>query len=60
MPADDELAAAARRRLTAAGRRASLRLDYGAAVSLLERAAALVAPGEIDLALETDLVEALF
>ena len=42
LPADDELAAAARRRLTAAGLRANLRQDYGAAVSLFERAAALV------------------
>ena len=42
LPADDELTAAARRRLTAAGLRANLRQDYGAAVSLLERAAALV------------------
>jgi tetratricopeptide (TPR) repeat protein len=38
---DDEQAAAARRRLTAAGFRANLRQDYGAAVSLFERAAAL-------------------
>jgi tetratricopeptide (TPR) repeat protein len=57
---DDELAAAARRRLTAAGRRAMLRLDHRAAVSLLERAAALVPPAEIDVPLETDLVDALF
>jgi class 3 adenylate cyclase/tetratricopeptide (TPR) repeat protein len=60
MPLDDELAASARRRLTAGGRRAYLRLDYGAAASLLERAAALVPPGELDLALENDLVDALF
>ena len=60
MPRDDELAAAARRRLTAAGRRAQLRADYGAAASLLERAIALVPPAELDLALETDLVDALF
>ncbi|MDQ5821521.1 MAG: AAA family ATPase, partial [Actinomycetota bacterium] len=57
---DDQLAAAARRRLTAAGRRAELRSDYGAAVSLLERAAALVPPAELDLALETRLVDVLF
>jgi class 3 adenylate cyclase/tetratricopeptide (TPR) repeat protein len=57
---DDELAGAARQRLTAAGRRAALRQDFGAAVSLLERAAALVPADEIDLALELDLVEALF
>ncbi len=60
LPADDELAVAARRRLTAAGRRAQLRSDYGAAVSLLERAASLVPSGEIEVALETDLVDALF
>ena len=42
LPGDDELAAAARRRLTAGGQRAARRQDYGAAVSLLERAAALV------------------
>src|SRR5207247_11328359 len=57
--ADDELAAAARRRLAAGGQRAALRQDYGAAVSLFERAAALVSPAEFDLALETELGEAL-
>ena len=56
---DDDLAAAARRHLTAAGLRADLRQDYGAAVSLLLRAAALVPPAEVDLALETELAEAL-
>src|SRR5439155_5749992 len=60
MPSDDELAGAARRRLTAAGRRAKLRQDNAAAVSLLERAVALVRPAEIDLALEVDIVDALF
>jgi class 3 adenylate cyclase len=55
-----ELAAAARSHLTAAGRRAQLRADYGAAASLLERAAALVSQGDVDLALETDLIDALF
>ena len=60
MPRDDEMAAAARRHLTAAGRRAQLRADYGAAVSLLERASALVPPAELDLALETELIDALF
>ena len=59
-PADPRLAASARRRLTASGQRAQLRSDYGAAVSLFERAAALVPPAEIDLALESDLVDALF
>jgi class 3 adenylate cyclase/tetratricopeptide (TPR) repeat protein len=60
LPDDLVLAAAARRRLTAAGRRASLRVDAGAAVSLLERAAALVPPAETDVALESDLVDAMF
>ena len=59
LPADDELAAAARRRLAAGGHRAALRQDFGAAVSLFERAAALVPPAEFDLALETELGEAL-
>jgi class 3 adenylate cyclase/tetratricopeptide (TPR) repeat protein len=60
MPGDHELAAAARSRLTAAGRRAYRRADYGAAVSLLERTVALVPPTELDLALEVELVEALY
>ncbi len=60
MPEDDKVATRARQRLAAAGRRALARADNGAAVSLLERAAALVRPAEIDLALETDLVDALF
>jgi class 3 adenylate cyclase/tetratricopeptide (TPR) repeat protein len=59
LSADDELAAEARRRLTAAGRRASFRQDSSAAVRLLERAASLIPRGEIDVALETDLVDAL-
>jgi class 3 adenylate cyclase/tetratricopeptide (TPR) repeat protein len=59
-PDDGALAAAARRRLTAGGRRAADRQDYGAAVSLLERAAALLAPDEIDLALENELGDSLF
>jgi tetratricopeptide (TPR) repeat protein len=56
---DGILAGAARRRLAAGGYRAALRQDYGAAVSLLERAGALVAPPEIDLALEAELSFAL-
>ena len=60
LPEDPMLTAAARLRLTAGGRRAQLRADYGAAVSLFERAAALLPPAELDLALETDLVDALF
>jgi predicted ATPase len=59
-PDDVKLAEGARRHLTVAGRRAYMRADYAAAVSLLERAAALVPPGELDLALETDLSESLF
>jgi len=57
---DDELAGKARRHLTTGGRRARRRGDDSAAVSLLQRAAALVPPAEIDLPLETDLVDALF
>jgi hypothetical protein len=57
---DDELAASARGRLTAGGRRAYLRQDFGAAVSLLERGASLVPSGESDVALETELGDALF
>jgi tetratricopeptide (TPR) repeat protein len=57
---DGTLAAAARRRLTAAGVRARVRGDNLAAVSLLERAVALVPADEIDLALEMELLEALF
>jgi class 3 adenylate cyclase/tetratricopeptide (TPR) repeat protein len=60
VPDDTALAAAARGRLIAAGRRALLRSDARAAVSLLERAAALVPPAEIDVALESDLVDAMF
>ena len=59
LPYDAGVAEAARRRLAAAGQRAQLRADYGAAVSLYERAAALLAPGEIDLALETELSDTL-
>ena len=58
-PADDTLAVAARKRLTVAGRRALIRLDFGAAVGLFERAAELAPPAEVDLALEIDLIEAL-
>jgi tetratricopeptide (TPR) repeat protein len=60
MPTDGTLSAAARRRLTAAGRRALLRSDSAASVSLLERATAFVAPDELDLGLEAALVDALF
>jgi class 3 adenylate cyclase/tetratricopeptide (TPR) repeat protein len=59
-PDDGTLAVAARRRLTAGGHRAATRQDYGAAVSLFERAAALLPTSELDLALETELGDALF
>jgi class 3 adenylate cyclase/tetratricopeptide (TPR) repeat protein len=60
MTRDDELAETARSRLTAGGRRAQLRADYSAAARMFERAAALVPPLELDLALETELVESLY
>jgi class 3 adenylate cyclase len=59
-PGDGALAAAARRRLAAAGGRALARSDNFAAASLLERAASLMPPDEIDVALEHDLAFALF
>jgi len=59
-PRDDALSAMARSRLTAAGRRALSRGDLVAAVNLLERAAELVPPNEVDLALELDRIEAIF
>jgi class 3 adenylate cyclase/tetratricopeptide (TPR) repeat protein len=58
-PDDGTPAAAARGHLTAAGLRANLRQDYGAAVILLERAAALGYPAELDIALELELGDAL-
>ncbi|MEO5703489.1 MAG: adenylate/guanylate cyclase domain-containing protein, partial [Candidatus Limnocylindrales bacterium] len=60
LPDDPTLAAAARMRLTSAGRRAKVRQDNAAAVNLLERAALLVPSSEIDMALELDLVDVLF
>jgi class 3 adenylate cyclase/tetratricopeptide (TPR) repeat protein len=60
VPEDAALAAAARGRLTAAGGRALARSDNLAAANLLERAAALMPPDEIDIALEHDLAFALF
>ncbi len=59
-PDDPALAAEAFRRLAAAGRRALLRHDLGAALNLLDRAAALVAPDELDLALELDRIDTHF
>ena len=59
-PEERQVAAKARAAFLAAGRRASLRGDTVAAANLLERALALVPIGEIDLALELDLIDALF
>ena len=56
----DGVSDAARTRLAAAGRRALLRSDNSAASTLLERAVALAPEGEIDVALESDLVDALY
>ena len=53
---DPELAAAARGRLTSAGRRALTRQDTHAATNLLARAAALVPEGEVDVPLELSFV----
>jgi class 3 adenylate cyclase/tetratricopeptide (TPR) repeat protein len=57
---DDALAARARERLAAAGRRALARLDYGAAAVILDRAVALLQEDDYDANLELDLVAALF
>jgi class 3 adenylate cyclase/tetratricopeptide (TPR) repeat protein len=57
-PVDESVAAAARERLTAAGRRSLRRLDFGSAAGFLERAADLVPEGEVDLGLEIDLIDA--
>jgi class 3 adenylate cyclase/tetratricopeptide (TPR) repeat protein len=59
LSADDRLTSAARMRLRSAAHRAGLRQDYGAVVSLLERAAALAPAAELDLALETEIGDAL-
>jgi class 3 adenylate cyclase/tetratricopeptide (TPR) repeat protein len=56
---DGELAVKARRHLAASGRRALSRQDFGAALSLLERATALIPPGEVDVPLELSVVTAL-
>jgi class 3 adenylate cyclase/tetratricopeptide (TPR) repeat protein len=53
------LLTAARRRLTAAGRRSLRRLDFGTAAGFLERAGDLVPPDALDIALELDLIDAL-
>jgi class 3 adenylate cyclase/tetratricopeptide (TPR) repeat protein len=60
MPVEAGLATAARERLAAAGVRARVRHDDPAAAGLLERAVSLVPAGEIDLALESDLLNSLY
>src|SRR3954451_325525 len=60
VPLDADLAEGARRRLTTAGRRAYLRHDHGAAVSMLERATALAPSDEIDLVVDLTLLDTLF
>jgi class 3 adenylate cyclase/tetratricopeptide (TPR) repeat protein len=59
-PVEEGLAIAARERLAAAGVRARIRNDDPAAAALLERAVSLVPAGEIDLALESDLLDSLY
>jgi class 3 adenylate cyclase/tetratricopeptide (TPR) repeat protein len=59
LAAEERLTSAARHRLKTAAHRAGLRQDYTAVVSLLERAAALVPASELDLALETEIGDAL-
>jgi tetratricopeptide (TPR) repeat protein len=53
------LAAAARTRLTAAGRRARMRHDFRAAFNLFQRATELIPGGSIELGLELDYIETL-
>jgi class 3 adenylate cyclase/tetratricopeptide (TPR) repeat protein len=60
MSVEARLAASARERLAAAGVRARLRQDDPAAAALLERAVSLVPVGELDLALESDLLDSLY
>jgi len=60
LPVAEELREAACSRLAAAGRRARHRQDLRAAASLLERSAALLPADELDLALEIQIIEALF
>jgi class 3 adenylate cyclase/tetratricopeptide (TPR) repeat protein len=59
LPRDEAVAAAVVRHLSAAGRRADARGDSGAAAKLLARAAAALPADQIDLAIETNLIEAL-
>ncbi len=57
---EGNLARSARRHLATAGRRSKLQSDFGAAVSMFERATALVPPGDLDPGLEAELSECLF
>jgi class 3 adenylate cyclase/tetratricopeptide (TPR) repeat protein len=57
-PVDPDVAAAARRRLTAATQRAMVREDYAAVTSLAARAIDLVPEDEIDGGLESDRLDA--
>jgi class 3 adenylate cyclase/tetratricopeptide (TPR) repeat protein len=59
LPEDEQLTAAARGHLSAAGLRASARGDYRAAVTLLKRAVALIPPGHVDLSIEAELGDAM-
>jgi class 3 adenylate cyclase/tetratricopeptide (TPR) repeat protein len=59
LPAEEELTSEARLRLRNAAHRAGLRQDYAAVVSLLERAVSLAPDAESDLALETEIGDAL-
>jgi class 3 adenylate cyclase/tetratricopeptide (TPR) repeat protein len=60
LAADASVAAEARQRLAAAGRRATTRQDFPAAVNLLQRAVTLLPLDEFDRTLTADLVHALF
>jgi tetratricopeptide (TPR) repeat protein len=57
---EQAVAARARARLAAAGRRALLREDFPAALGLLERSLALVPATEMDMTLEFDRTMAIF
>jgi class 3 adenylate cyclase/tetratricopeptide (TPR) repeat protein len=60
LPVPDEQAAQARTRLAAAALQARLVGDERAAASLFERAVALVPPSELDVVLESALIDSLF
>ena len=60
LPEDPELREEARRRLQAGGQRAARRQDFDAAVTLFQRAAALVPESEVDFVVELELGEVLF